>query len=105
MSQEFINGTDPDANKQWAGLFYNNLDLRTQLMDRLGIKFLTDGSIYYNKNETCEFIKFIATDDNGVEWEIETTEEQKFETANDVVCHFFDMIVEGNNYLAKFSVN
>lgn len=105
MSQEYINGSSPDANKQWAGLFYNDLEVRNMLMHKLGITFLTDGSIYYNGNETCEFIKFIAKEDTGVEWEPETTEEEKFQTANDVVRHFFDMIVEGNNYLLKFSIN
>lgn len=102
---EYIDGTDPDANKQWAGLFYNDLGIRTKLMERLEIRFLTDGSISFNKNETCELINFIATKDNGAEWEPETTEEEKLQVANDVIAHFFDMIVDSQSYLARFSVN
>lgn len=105
MSKEFIDGSEPDANKQWAGLFYNNLDVRNKLIERLEITFLTDGNISFNKHEACSLIHFMATEDNGVEWEPETNEEEKFQTVSEVVAHFFDMIVDGNSYLARFSVN
>lgn len=105
MSKEYIDGTDPDANKQWAGLFYNDLGIRTKLMERLEINFLTDGNISYNRNEACALIRFIATQANGVEWEPETSEEDKVQIASEVVGHFFDMICEGYGYLGKFSAN
>lgn len=105
MSKEYINGSDADANKQWAGLFYNDLGVRNKLIERLEITFLTDGNISFNKHEACSLINFMATEDNGVEWEPETSEEDKFQTVSEVVGHFFDMIVDGNSYLARFSVN
>lgn len=105
MSKEFINGSEPDANKQWAGLFYDNLDTRAGLIKKLQISFLADGSISFNRNETYKLINFIATEAEGVEWEPETTEEEKLQIVDEVMCHFFDMLIEGNSYLARFSAN
>lgn len=105
MSEEYINGYDPDADKQWAGLIYNDLNVRQSLIRRLNIIYLTDGTISLDQREACDFVNFIATADTGVEWLPDATEEDKQQTANDVLCNFLNMVVEETKHLAKFSVN
>lgn len=103
--KEFINGSDPDANEQWAALIYNDKESREGIIRKLEIKFLTTGDIVFNMLQAQELINFMANQSNGIEWEPDSTEQDRMQVATTVVSHLFDMIVEGGNYLAKFSMN
>lgn len=96
-----------NLEQHWADGLYNDEHLKQELIHDMKIVHKTDGTIDFDDSVADTFVQFLAqaNEDQGIQWEPNTTEEQKIETCTRVVCNFLSLVAASNHHLPKFSIN